>query len=187
MKGTYTSLNNLRRQVFEEVARLAYEQAPYEAFNDVPYHIISGEYGTYRDSVFLERAVVRQRIRLAVGLSPHRANENQPVSKGVEAADRPECYYEPPLINVIKFACNACPDNVIPARRARSGSMTTNRISIRASASSAAGVSGSVRTARSSGRKDRAERPAGSMRSALMSMDWQILTMISVCPAGCVW
>ena len=113
MKGTYTSLNNLRRQVFEEVARLAYEQAPYEAFNDVPYHIISGEYGTYRDSVFLERAVVRQRIRLAVGLSPHRANENQPVSKGVEAADRPECYYEPPLINVIKFACNACPDNVI--------------------------------------------------------------------------
>ena len=38
MKGTYTSLNNLRRQVFEEVARLAYEQAPYEAFNDVPYH-----------------------------------------------------------------------------------------------------------------------------------------------------
>ena len=106
MKGTYTSLNNLRRQVFEEVARLAYEQAPYEAFNDVPYHIISGEYGTYRDSVFLERAVVRQRIRLAVGLSPHRANENQPVSKGVEAADRPECYYEPPLINVIKFACN---------------------------------------------------------------------------------
>ena len=30
MKGTYTSLNNLRRQVFEEVARLAYEQAPYE-------------------------------------------------------------------------------------------------------------------------------------------------------------
>ncbi len=181
MKGTYTSLNNLRRQVFEEVARLAYEQAPYEAFNDVPYHIISGEYGTYRDSVFLERAVVRQRIRLAVGLSPHRANENQPVSKGVEAADRPECYYEPPLINVIKFACNAS------ARRARSGSMTTNRISIRASASSAAGVSGSVRTARSSGRKDRAERPAGSMRSALMSMDWQILTMISVCPAECVW
>ena len=113
MKGTYTSLNHLRRQVFEEVARLAYEQAPYEAFNDVPYHIISGEYGTYRDSVFLERAVVRQRIRLAVGLSPHRANENQPVSRGVEAADRPECYYEPPLINVIKFACNACPDNVI--------------------------------------------------------------------------
>ena len=186
MKGTYTSLNNLRRQVFEEVARLAYEQAPYEAFNDVPYHIISGEYGTYRDSVFLERAVVRQRIRLAVGLSPHRANENQPVSKGVEAADRPECYYEPPLINVIKFACNACPDNVT-ARRARSGSMTTNRISIRASASSAAGVSGSVRTVQSSGRKDRAGRPAGSMRFAQMSMDWLILTMISVCLAGCAW
>ena len=113
MKGTYTSLNNLRRKVFAEVARLAYDDAPYEAFNDLPYRIIPGEYGTYRDSVFLERAVVRQRIRLAVGLSPHRANENQPVSKGVEAAAKPERYYEPPLINVIKFACNACPDNVI--------------------------------------------------------------------------
>lgn len=113
MKGTYTSLNNLRRQVYEEVSRLGYEEAPYEAFNDLPYKIIPGEYGTYRDSVFLERAVVRQRIRLAVGLSPHRASENQPVSKGVAEADKPERYYEPPLINVIKFACNACPDNVI--------------------------------------------------------------------------
>ncbi len=113
MKGTYTSLNNIRRQVFEEVARLAYEDADYKEFDELPYKIIQGEYGTYRDSVFLERAIVAERIRLAVGLSPHRANENKPLSRGIKEAARPERYYEPPLINVIKFACNACPDNVI--------------------------------------------------------------------------
>lgn len=113
MRGTYTSLNSLRRKVFEEVARLAYEGAPAEEYNQITYRIIPGEVGTYRDSVFLERAIVRERIRLAVGLTPRRANENLPVSKAVEQAASPENYYEPPLVNVIKFACNRCPDNVI--------------------------------------------------------------------------
>lgn len=113
MRGTYTSLNNLRRSVFEKVARFAYEGRDPEEFNDLPYQIIPGEIGTYRDSVFLERAIVRERIRLAMGLTPHRANENAPVSKGVREAMRPERYYEPPLVNIIKFACNGCPDNVI--------------------------------------------------------------------------
>ncbi len=113
MKGTYTSLNHIRRQVFEEVARLAYSGDELGKFDELPYKIIQGEYGTYRDSVFLERAIVAERIRLAVGLSPHRANENKPLSLGLKDAAKPERYYEPPLINVIKFACNACPDNVI--------------------------------------------------------------------------
>ena len=108
MRGTYTSLNNLRRQVFAEVARLAYNDADYSEFDELSYRIITGEYGTYRDSVFLERAIVNERVRLTMGLPPHKANENKPVSRGIEEAAKPERYYEPPLINVIKFACNGC-------------------------------------------------------------------------------
>ncbi len=113
MRGTYTSLNNLRRQVFAEVARLAYNDADYSEFDELSYRIITGEYGTYRDSVFLERAIVNERVRLTMGLPPHKANENKPVSRGIEEAAKPERYYEPPLINVIKFACNGCEDNKI--------------------------------------------------------------------------
>ena len=31
-----------------------------------------------------------------------------PISDNIEAADRDETYYTPPLINIIKFACNGC-------------------------------------------------------------------------------
>ena len=59
--------------------------------------------------MFLERAIVGERLlRLAMGLPYRGAGDPAPVSDGIEAADRPETYYTPPLINVIKFACNAC-------------------------------------------------------------------------------
>ena len=44
-----------------------------------------------------------------MGLPNRSAAEHAPVSDGIEAADQAETYYTPPLINVIKFACNACP------------------------------------------------------------------------------
>lgn len=57
----------------------------------------------------MERAIVGERLRLAMGLPNRSAAEHAPVSDGIEAADQAETYYTPPLINVIKFACNACP------------------------------------------------------------------------------
>ena len=75
---------------------------------ELPYKIIPGEVGNFRNDVFLERAIVGERLRLAMGLPYRSAAEHAPVSDNIEAADRPETYYTPPLINVIKFACNAC-------------------------------------------------------------------------------
>ena len=49
-----------------------------------------------------------ERLRLAMGLPCRSAAEHAPLSENIEAADRPETYYTPPLINVIKFACNGC-------------------------------------------------------------------------------
>ena len=111
MRGVYTSLAKIRRTVFREVARLAYEAedaSDYAALDDLPYQIISGDVATYRESVFLERAVVSERIRLAMGLPMKGADRPFRVSDGVIEAAKPETYYEPPLINIISFACNAC-------------------------------------------------------------------------------
>ena len=113
MRGIYTSVNKIRRQVFTEVAKLAYEGGDYKRIEDLPYKIIPGEIASYRDSVFLERAIVGERLRLTMGLPIRKANEHAPIADGIEECAKPEKYYEPPLINVIKFACHSCPDNQV--------------------------------------------------------------------------
>ena len=109
MRGIHSVVDDLRRSVFEEVARLAYEGGDPARIDYIPFKIISGEVATYRDSVFRERAIVTERLHLACGLPLRSAGEYGPASLGIEEASVPEKYYEPPLINVIPFACNACP------------------------------------------------------------------------------
>ena len=138
MRGVYTNLTEIRRNVFSNVAKIAYDMAEDDEkttrrkIRDLPYEIIPGDVATYRESVFLERAIVEQRIRLAMGL-PLQGVDNaiveqrirlamglplqgvdkrESLTDGLADAAVPETYYEPPLINVIKFACNACDDNV---------------------------------------------------------------------------
>ena len=115
MRGIYTSVNDIRKRVFAEVARLSYnyQDGDLSEMELIPYRIIPGEVSTYRESVFLERAIVKERMRLAMGLNLRTAAEHAPVSTGAEECVKPEKYYQPPLINIIKFACHACPDNQI--------------------------------------------------------------------------
>lgn len=88
---------------------MAYEE-DYSRLDQIPYKIVPGEVARYRDSVFRERAIVAERLRLACGLPLRSAAEFGPPSVGFEDANITEKYYEPPLINVIPFACNACPE-----------------------------------------------------------------------------
>ena len=110
MRGIYSSLTKIRRKVFVEVAKLAYEGNDYSRIENLPYKVIPGEVATYRDSIFLEWAIVGERIRLTMGLSLRPIDEPAPISKGIEESIIADKYYEPPLINIIKFACNKCPE-----------------------------------------------------------------------------
>ena len=123
MRGIYTSVNDIRKRVYAEVARLSYnyKDGDLSEMELIPYRIIPGEVSTYRESVFLERAIVKERMRMAMGLNLRKANEHAPVSTGAEECVKPEKYYEPPLIDVIKFACHACPDNVVTVTNACQG------------------------------------------------------------------
>jgi len=113
MRGIYTNVVEIRQKIFTEVARLAYEGGDYSRIINLPYTIIPGEVATYRESVFLERAIVEERLRLAIGLSLRKMTEHAPVSQGIEESAIAEKYYDPPLVNIIKFACHACPDNEV--------------------------------------------------------------------------
>ena len=108
MRGLYSSKTKIRHAIFTEIARMAYEGNDTSTLEELPYRIVPGEVALYRDDIFLERAVVGERLRVAMGMSLRSITEHAPVSKGVEASVIEEKYYEPPLINVIKFACNAC-------------------------------------------------------------------------------
>lgn len=112
MRGVETRIQEIRHRIFTEVARMAYhtEWPVDKRIEELPYKIIPGEVGNYRNDVFLERAIVGERLRLAMGLPARSAAEHAPISDNIEAADRPETYYTPPLINVMKFACNGCPE-----------------------------------------------------------------------------
>ncbi len=110
MRGIYSSVTDIRRKVFTEVARLAYEGGDYSRIEELPYKIVPGEVATYRDSIFLERAIVGERLRLSIGLPLRPMDENRMVSEGIDKSAIAEKYYDPPLVNIIKFACNVCPD-----------------------------------------------------------------------------
>lgn len=115
MRGIYTSINVLKKKVYSEIARLSYEydKGNLEDLESIAYKIIPGEVSTYRESVFLERAIIKERLRVAMGLSVRTAEEHGPASDGIEEAVKPEKYYQLPLVDVIKFACHKCPDNVM--------------------------------------------------------------------------
>ena len=108
LRGLYSSKTKIRNQIFTEVARFAYEGGDYSKFENLPYEIIPGEISTYRESIFLERAIVGERLRLAMGLPLLPVSKQAPISTGVEESMIDEKVYDPPLINIIKFACHKC-------------------------------------------------------------------------------
>ena len=110
MRGVHSAVDEIRRNVFTEVARLAYEGGDLKRVDMIPYTIVPGEVARHRHDVFLERAIVQERVRLALGMSLQPAGEQTPVSAGIqEAAAADDKYFEEPLVNIISFACHACP------------------------------------------------------------------------------
>lgn len=72
MRGLRTPVSDLRKSIFTEVAKIAYE-ADSANLNDaveaVPYTVCPGDVPTYRESIYRERAIAAERVRLAMGMS----------------------------------------------------------------------------------------------------------------------
>jgi [FeFe] hydrogenase (group B1/B3) len=113
MRGIETEITKLRRKVFTEVARVAFES---DNINDdieaIPYKITPGDTPLYRESIYRERAIAAERVRLAMGLSLRPENKPVHVTSGLSASDISDKYYEPPLMQVIPSACDMCEHNI---------------------------------------------------------------------------
>lgn len=110
MRGIYSNKTEIRHKVFTEIARMAYDGSDLSRIEELPYEIIPGEIGKYYNNIFLERAIVGERLRATMGLPIRKMSEHAPLSDGIDASAIDEKYYDPPLINIIKFACHACPE-----------------------------------------------------------------------------
>ena len=108
MRGIPSLITDIRKQVFTEVARMAYS-GDYTQMEDIPFRIVPGQSPLHRESVFLERAIAGERVRLAMGLSLQPVQQRTLLSEGMDQAAIAEQYYEPPLVNIIPYACHGCP------------------------------------------------------------------------------
>mgnify|MGYP000864828719 FL=1 len=108
MRGIPSLITDIRKQVFTEVAKMAYS-GDCSQMEDIPYRIVPGTNPLHRESVFLERAIAGERVRLAMGLSLQPVQTRTLLTEGMDHAAIAEQYYEPPLVNIIPYACHACP------------------------------------------------------------------------------
>ncbi len=109
MRGIPSLITDVRKAVFTEVARLSYSGGDYHQAEDLPYVIVPGDQPKHRESIFLERAIAGERVRLAMGLGVRTIQSRTLMTDGMDAAVVAEQYYEPPLINMIPYACHSCP------------------------------------------------------------------------------
>ena len=111
MRGIPSLITDIRKNVFTEVARMAYAGKGYDGVDELPYVIVPGDQPLHRESVFLERAIASERVRLAMGLNIRPIQTRHLMTEGMDAAAVAEQYYQPPLINIIPYACHRCPTN----------------------------------------------------------------------------
>ena len=72
MRGLQTPVRAIRRRVFTEVAKLGFKADADTLLDDmegIPYQIVNDDTEKYRESTYRSRAIVRERLRLAMGLS----------------------------------------------------------------------------------------------------------------------
>ena len=87
MRKFDTKVQHLNYKVLREVARLAWDGTLFEGMMDVPKKIVPGNEPTMRCCVYKERAILGERVKLAIG--GDKSNPN--------------------IIEVIDIACDECP------------------------------------------------------------------------------
>lgn len=115
MRGSNTQIAVLRREIFKEVVRVAYDSEDTTMRRDleeIPYRLSPDDNPRYRESIYRERAIASERIRLAMGMSLRPNDKPVYATSGLSKSNISDKYYEPPLMQVIPSACEACEENL---------------------------------------------------------------------------
>ena len=190
MRNYDTPVRAIRHKVFAEVAKAGFESSDETLIHDIeaiPYNIVE-EKAKYRESIYRERAVASERVRLAMGLSLRPENKAVHLTDGLAASNINEKYYEPPLMQVIPSACAACPPNkYIVSNMCRGCVAHPCMQACPKGASNAANARQSVHTMPSHTTYVHASRHVESKRLEVMSRAVQAFWKTNVYHVVCVW
>ena len=82
MRGIDTQVRKTRRAIFREVANMAYHSTNLvDDMEALPYKLVDAENSPYWDNIYREREIIRERTRLAMGMSLR--PEDEPVHLSV--------------------------------------------------------------------------------------------------------
>ena len=98
-------LPNLSRNALSSMCDMSYQQRAVYVMGSFLQGFSASEL-----SIFANKAYQNEKFDVPEIAPLRKVDEPAPLSKGIEECLKPEKYYEPPLINVIPFACNACPE-----------------------------------------------------------------------------
>jgi [FeFe] hydrogenase (group B1/B3) len=100
---------NIRGRTLVEIVKMICEDKSPEYVEMIPYNVIRKDVPTYRDSVFAERAIIRERVRLGFGLDIQEFGKHSPVLFDVKEAFTDKKVLQKPIVSVIKIGCERCP------------------------------------------------------------------------------
>lgn len=113
MKTSYADVIRIRRLAFASIARMAYYDEPLSKLHEETFRALPGEVATFRENIYRERAVFGERLRMALGLDARTADKTGAITEGIEEIDVDTRVFNPPLVSVIKIACESCPERHI--------------------------------------------------------------------------
>ena len=91
MLGENARLGSIKHEVLYSVAKAAFRGNLAEMRDQIPYDMIPGPQARFRCCIYKEREIIRQRVRLAEGLSPKANTDNKNI------------------VQVLNSACEGCP------------------------------------------------------------------------------
>lgn len=107
MRGIATPLTDLRRRVFKEVSKAAFEDWDEAQIDHIPFDIIEGDVPQYRDSVQRERTIIRTRVRMAMNVDVDDENAAD-FKQNFNLENLKTKIVSKELMAVMPSACEAC-------------------------------------------------------------------------------
>ena len=83
VRGIHTDVTDMREKNIHRSSKTCPRRRNYSRLEELPYKIVPGELASFRESVFTERAIVGEHLRLAIGLPNRTLAEHAPVADGV--------------------------------------------------------------------------------------------------------
>lgn len=106
MSNIVTELTKIKRRVYTSLARLAIKNQLVEKIDDLPGLIVTADSPRLRCCEYKEQAILRERIKLAMGFKP---TEYKDKSLAELAAEVDHVQNDSRIIQVLSIACDRCP------------------------------------------------------------------------------